>query len=296
MTNWGTRALNEQPDSSTPLPMPVGSDNPDLPRPNHGEPELAILANPDEVARAAAARIADALVSAVESRDRADFCTTGGSSPIPIYRLLSEPAMCDRIPWSRVHVWFGDDRFVPRGHPESNVTPLDDVLLGGGVDADRPPLPAANVHPFPVSRALAEGRDQAWCAAAYAAEIAAQLSIGPGNWPVFDLILVGVGPDGHLLSCFRDSPAFESLDWTMVISAPTHIGPHLPRVTLNPRLLEASPVLVVTWGSSKAATLGHVFGEVRDEHRWPAQRTRRPGATWLIDRAAATAIPSHRSW
>ena len=110
----------------------------------------------------------------MERRGRADFCTTGGTTPIPIYRLLAASPLRDRIPWPQVHVWFGDDRFVPRDHPESNVTAVDDVLLGGGAEEVGAPLPAANIHPFQVDRAIAEMRDNAWCAARYAEEMAAQ--------------------------------------------------------------------------------------------------------------------------
>ena len=266
-----------------------------LPEPNRGEPELVVTAGPDGAAAVAAERIAAALVAAVERRGRADFCTTGGSTPIPIYRLLAASPLCGAIPWQSVHVWWGDDRFVPRGDPESNVTALDDVLLGCGTDErGGAPLPAANIHPFPNDTALAEGRDNTWCAARYAEEMAGPLARNAHNWPVFDLILVGVGDDGHLLSIFPNSPGLDEMAWTMGIPAPTHIGPHLPRVTINPRLLEAAPVLVVTWGKSKAEALGHVFGEVRDERRWPVQRTRRHGAVWIVDEAAAARIPAAR--
>jgi 6-phosphogluconolactonase len=273
----------------------VGTGVAGLAAPNRGEPELVILADPDAVAREAAGRIADALIAAVERRSRADFNTTGGSTPIPIYRLLARSPLCERIPWQQVHIWFGDDRFVPRGHPQSNVSPVDDVLLGGGADDEGgAPLPPANIHPFQVDRAIAEGRDTAWCAARYAEEMAAQLPLAEGNWPVFDLILSGVGSDGHLLSCFPNSASLDSFAWTMGAPAPSHIGPHLPRVTMNPRLMEAAPALVVTWGKDKAKAIGHVFGDVRDGRRWPVQRTRRPGAVWLIDEAAAAQIPAER--
>ena len=250
------------------------------------------MTDPDTAAGEAAERIAAALVAAVERRGRADFCTTGGSIAIPIYRLLSTSPLCDVIPWPQVHVWWGDDRYVPRGHPESNVTPLDDVLLGGAAgEHGSAPLPTANIHPFPVSAAIAEYHDTNWCAARYAEEMARQLPLAEGNWPTFDLILVGVGDDGHVLSVFPGSPALARLDWAMGMPAPAHIGPHLPRVTLNPRLLEAAPVLVVTWGARKAEALGNVFGQVRDESRWPVQRTRRSGASWIVDEAAAGQIP-----
>ena len=266
-----------------------------LPAPNQGEPELTVVADPEAAAREAAELIAAALVAAVERRGRADFCTTGGNAPIPIYRLLAQSPLVDDIPWPRVHVWWGDDRYVPRGHPDSNVTALDDVLLGGGAgERGCAPLPTANIHPFPTDRAIGEYHDNNWCAARYAEEMAAQLPLADGNWPVFDLILVGVGDDGHVLSVFPDSPALERLDWTMGIPTPAHIGPHLPRVTVNPRLLEAAPVLVVTWGATKAEALGHVFGEVRDDRRWPVQRTRRTGTIWIVDEAAAGQIPAER--
>jgi len=263
-----------------------------LPAPNKGEPEIVVTASPHGAAREAAERITASIIAAVERRGRADFCTTGGSTPIPIYRLLSQAPMVDRIPWASVHVWWGDDRFVPRGHPESCVSSFDDVLLGGAGSTGGAPLPSANIHPFPTDRALAAHHDTQWCADRYAEELAAQLPLVEVNWPAFDLILVGVGNDGHVLSCFPNSPILSSMAWTMGVPAPAHIGPHLPRVTVNPRLLEAAPVLAVTFGEAKAEAIGHVFCEVRDDRRWPVQRTRRTGAIWIVDEAAAAKVPA----
>jgi 6-phosphogluconolactonase len=288
--------VNEHdPDLSPATSGLAGTASAALPAPNKGEPDLLVTATPDEAAKAAAERIAAALIAAVERRGRADFCTTGGNTPIPVYRLLASAPLVDRIPWQSVHIWWGDDRFVPRNHPESNVASLDDVLLGGacedGLATCGAPLPSSNIHPFPTDQALAGYHDNHWCAARYAEEMAAQLPLTDGNWPFFDLILVGVGDDGHLLSCFPNSPAFETMAWTMGVAAPSHIGPHLPRVMINPRLLEAAPVLVVTWDKSKADALGHIFGETRNDRLWPAQRTRRTGAAWIVDEAAAAQIP-----
>jgi 6-phosphogluconolactonase len=284
--------MEQEPDFSPTSETMAGRAAASLPAPNKGEPELIVAVSPEAAAAEAAERIAASLIAAVERRGRADFCTTGGSTPIPIYQLLAQSPLVDLIPWQQVHVWWGDDRFVPRGHPESNVTSLDDVLLGGGGSVGGAPLPAANIHPFPIDRALAEVRDNHWCAARYAQELSMGVPIVDGNWPGFDLILTGVGDDGHVLSCFPGSPALESLAWTMGVPAPSHIGPHLPRVTVNPRLLEAAPVLVVTWGAKKAEALGHVFGGTRDDRRWPVQRTRRIGAIWIVDEAAAAEIPA----
>lgn len=283
-----------EPDLSIGPDSHSGTETSTLPQPNKGEPELVIGREPEQAAQIAAERIAAALVAAVEQRGRADFCTTGGSTPIPIYKLLARSPLCNSIPWAHVHFWWGDDQFVRRDHPDSNVRSLDSVLLGGERSEGGAPLPPKNIHPVPVDVALAGLRDNHWCAARYADEMAAALPIGDGNWPAFDLVLVGVGNDGHVLSCFPYSPALLSSAWVMGVPAPTHIGPHLDRVTMNPRMLEAAPVLVVTWGGKKAQILRHVFGDVRDDREWPVQRTRREGAVWIIDDAAASQIPRAR--
>ena len=275
-------------DSSS-VDVPCGANSRGLPVPNLGEPELVVATSVEEAAREAAERIAASLIAAVEQRGRADFCTTGGTTPIPIYRILAQAPLVDRIPWPQVHFWWGDDRFVRRGDANSCVTSFDEELLGRAHTWGAP-VPSSNIHPIPVDRALAGLHDNEWCAARYAEELA-QVPLVDGNWPGFDLVLVGVGDDGHVLSVFPNSPALDSMSWTMGVPAPTHIGPHLPRVTVNPRFLEAAPVLVATWGAKKAEALGNVFGAVRDDRRWPVQRTRRPGATWIVDETAAARIP-----
>jgi 6-phosphogluconolactonase len=112
------------------------------------------------------------------------------------------------------------------------------------------------------------------------------------GWPVFDLMLLGVGSDGHVLSVFPGSAAFESKDWALAIPAPTHIEPHVERVTLNPAILAvARQLIVVAFGGGKASVLGDIFGAEVDPTRWPAQLARRDGATWILDRAAAASLP-----
>lgn len=248
------------------------------------EPEILVLPDPDAAARAAAERIAAALRGAVARRGRADFATTGGSTPARIYQSFAELPSDAVPPWTAVHLWWGDDRFVPRADPLSNVRPVDEVLLPAV------PLPPENVHPVPTDLALQAGHDAAWAAARYGAEVWRELPRRAG-WPVFDVVLLGVGPDGHVLSVFPGAPV-APVAVAYAVPAPTHVEPKVSRVTLNPAILDVTDALiVVTFGASKAPILAEIFGPVRDERRWPAQRARRRGATWILDRAAAAAIP-----
>jgi 6-phosphogluconolactonase len=275
------------------------------------EPRIEVLDDPAACSDAAAHAIARALVDAVERRGRADWATTGGSTPVGIYQVLATVPHRDEVPWERIHVWFGDDRFVPRDHPLSNVLPLDQVLLsasaraglsGSGADAadveiGREPgvrLPPLNVHAPPMTRAIAVGMGVEGAGAEYDAALrAAGLPVADSGFPVFDVVLLGIGPDGHLLSVFPGSPLLDDTEaWVAAVPAPTHVEPHVPRLSLNPRILGAAgSVVVVVHGAGKATILASVLGPERDERRWPAQLARRENATWFLDRAAAAELP-----
>jgi 6-phosphogluconolactonase len=198
---------------------------------------------------------------------------------------------------------------VPHDHPLSNVQAAEEILLGwsgrsgesgSGETAfpDRPmglsgvPIPAEQIHPFPTSAAIGEGRSSEWCARRYA-ETIRELgpAAGDGGWPVFDLVMIGIGEDGHILSVFPGSAAFDSDALAIGVPAPAHIEPHVERVTLHPSVVTAARhVLVVVHGSAKASTLATIFGPERDPRRWPAQLARRGGATWILDEAAASEL------
>jgi 6-phosphogluconolactonase len=264
------------------------------------EPEIVVARDPDDTSERAARHIATTLAEAIDRRGgRADWATTGGSTPVGIYRALVASGIGEAMPWDRIHTWWGDDRFVPADHPLSNVRSFDDVLLRGGgwesVHSDdrrqRLRIPIANVHPFPTGEAIGAGRSADECAADYATELRAAHLRESDGWPVFDLLLVGIGSDGHLLSVFPGSPAFGSPALAMGIEAPDHIEPHVARVTLNPAIVTAARrVLVVVNGAAKADVLGRIFGSTRDAERLPAQLARREGATWIVDEAAAAAL------
>ena len=261
------------------------------------EPEIVVVADADEAASRAAGIIGDALhTAAVAERGRADWATTGGSAPVGIYKAMLEPRLRQVIPWRDVHTWWGDDRFVPSDHPLSNARPFEDILLEASafevVHSDdpraHPHIPAENVHPFRTGAALGSARGAAACAADLAAELKEAGLPESDGWPVFDLILLGLGGDGHILSVFPGSAAFESTEWAVAIPAPTHIEPHVERVTLNPAVVTiATRVLVVTTGASKTDVVGRIFDGPRDPVALPGQLAVREGATWILDEAAA---------
>jgi 6-phosphogluconolactonase len=263
-------------------------------------PEVIVVADPSAASDAAAAHIAESLMRAVEGRGRADWMTTGGSSPIDIYNLLVVPPLVDRVPWRDVHVWWGDDRYVPRDHPLSNVKPFDDIMLDignreegtVGVLSSGVRIPLDQIHPFRTTDAIGRARGAAWCAEALAAELAAADIPREGGWPAVDLMLLGIGKDGHLLSVFPGSSAIGAPELAVAIPAPTHIEPHVERVTVNPALVAtARDVLVVATGSEKATAIGQAFGPPGDPRELPARLAVRTGATWILDEAAAAEMP-----
>jgi 6-phosphogluconolactonase len=199
-----------------------------------------------------------------------------------------------------VRFWWGDDRFVPRDHPLSNVSAFDSMMLDAadgeeGTAFDPFPgvrIPLANLHPFRTGEAIGAGRDAASCAAELAAELRAAGLAERDGWPVLDLVLLGIGGDGHVLSVFPGSSAFGSSDWALAIPAPTHIEPEVERVTLNPAIIKvAHHVLVVATGAAKAEILATILTERIDPTRLPAQLARRADATWILDTAAAARLP-----
>jgi 6-phosphogluconolactonase/glucosamine-6-phosphate isomerase/deaminase len=189
---------------------------------------------------------------------------------------------------------------VPSDHPLSNVRAFDDIVLEGGgwesVHSDdhrgRVRIPVAKVHPFRTGEAIGVGEDAEDCARDLAAELREAGLPESDGWPVFDLVLLGIGPDGHILSVFPGSGAFDARAWALAVPAPTHVEPHVARVTLNPEIVRvARRVLVAAFGAAKRDVIGRVFGTEVDLRALPAQLARREGATWILDEGAAANLP-----
>jgi 6-phosphogluconolactonase len=246
-----------------------------------GQRELVVLGDPAAVATEAAARLVAAANGAVEARGRFAVALSGGSTPRALYERLATPAWRDRVPWSRSEIFWGDERSVPPDHADSNYRLARASLLD-----------SAGVPPERVHRMAGEAADPRAAAAAYEGEIARVLGGVPGEAPpAFDLVLLGLGPDGHTASLFPGTPALaERRRWTAENPVP-RLG--TVRLTLTfPILNRARDVLFLVAGADKAAVLREVLDGPADPTRLPAQGVR-PAAgrlVWLVDRAAAAAL------
>jgi 6-phosphogluconolactonase len=230
----------------------------------------------DAMAQAAAER----LIARLDANSgRAAICLTGGSSPERLYRLLATEFYRNRIPWRRVHWFIGDERFVPPDDPRNNMAMARRLFL----DVCAPP---ENVHPIPVQAGTT--RD-----AARRYEIMLQTFYGSGRLdptrPLFDLVLMGLGPDGHTASLFPNDPALDERTRWAVGVAHANVAPFVPRVTLTlPTLASCREMLFEVSGKEKRAILANVV----NSSDLPAARARSLGETvWLVDSDALPELP-----
>ena len=262
-----------------------------------GDAQIVVLENPAAVAREAAKRVVAALAAAVEERHVAHLALTGGSTAGPLFGLLARPENHEAVDWSRVHLWWGDERFVPSDHPDSNAGLAYAQLLGGGEEgAPALPIDPENVHPVPVEEALSDDDPVTLAAQRYAEMLTRHILLARGGVPRFDVLLAGVGPDGHVLSIFPDSPALaDDAPIALAIAAPEHIEPHIARVTLSAKsIAEAGTVIVIATGAAKAEIVAGVLEGDRDVRKWPAQSALSANATWLLDQEAAAQLRKSR--
>jgi 6-phosphogluconolactonase len=237
-------------------------------------PEVRVLDGPAALAGAAAEEWRARALAATAESGRFAVALAGGSTPRALYALLADPGAPYReaLPWASTHVFFGDERAVPPTHPESNHAMAHDALLA------RVPIPAANVH-----RIRGEEDPEA-AARAYEGELRA--FFGPS--PHFDLVLLGMGADGHTASLFPGSPALDETSRLVVAPLVPALG--VRRITLTLHALDAAArVVFLVSGASKGAALARVLSGGCGPEALPAARVRpRGGAVlWLVDRAAA---------
>lgn len=241
--------------------------------------ELHILGSPDDLAREAAGRLLAKAQASISSKGRFILGLSGGSTPRRLYQLLAQPPFAQSMDWSKVHLFFADERFVPHDDPESTVLLVRETLLSGI------PLPENQFH------TVNTGLESPEKAAFDYEERLLTLFEGP---PALDLVLLGMGPDGHTASLFpgRAEPA----SWVSAI----HDSPKPPpeRVTLTLKTLNRSDgVLFLVAGSDKAERLELVFQTDPARATLPAGQIhdRQGNSVWLVDRDAGALVHRYLS-
>jgi 6-phosphogluconolactonase len=249
--------------------------------------QVQVQVHPDAklLARAAAAQLAGRIAAAVAARGAASLVLTGGGIGTQILAELAVDQVADAIDWSRCDIWWGDERFLPEGDPGRNETGARAALLDHvGVDPGR-------VHPMPASDGP-DGDDPEAAAARYAAELRAAAPPGHGALPVFDVLLLGIGPEGHVASLFPEMAAVHETQRT-VVAVRGCPKPPPTRLSLTfPAIESAREVWVLASGAEKADAVALALSG--SDPAWvPAIGARgRQQTLFLLDEAAAAELPA----
>jgi 6-phosphogluconolactonase len=245
-------------------------------------PDLRILPDRAALFQAAADEFVRQANAAIKLKGRFPVALAGGSTPKGLYSLLAaNPA----LPWEKMYFFFGDERHVPPDHPESNYRMAREALLS------KVPIPAGNVFRVP-----AENPDAGQAAQSYEQTLRQFFQTPPGGFPRFDLILLGMGPDGHAASLFpggkalRERSGWVVADWVEKFKT--------DRITLTlPVLNNAAVVMFLVSGEDKAQTLKEVLEGSQPAELFPSKLIRPTDGKliWLVDQAAASALSARRS-
>jgi 6-phosphogluconolactonase len=232
---------------------------------------------------ALAAELTESARAAVEARGRFRWVLSGGRTPLPLFELLAGAAG-RRMPWGESEVFFADERCVPARDDASNFASVWSALLS------KVPIPRSRVH-----RMRGEVRPASRAASQYARLVGpVPSSRSPAAAPLFDLVLLGIGPDGHTASLFPDSPALLEFRRSVISVRRAGQPPFVPRLTMTlPALGSAREVVFLVSGEDKGEALRGIFGGGGEgSARWPASRVRTAGTMrWFLDRAAARSLP-----
>ncbi|MEO7913428.1 MAG: 6-phosphogluconolactonase [Roseiflexaceae bacterium] len=242
----------------------------------HERGELIILPNQAALAEEAARRFVALAQAAIADHGRFTVALSGGSTPRALYQRLAQSPLSEAVSWANVHVFWGDERMVPPDDIESSYRMARETLLA------HVPIPAANIYPVPTIGGTAE-------AAASAYEETLTAVFGTDS-PRFDLILLGIGPDGHTASLFPGQPEVVRPSAALVVAVHNAPKPPPVRVTFTYTLLNtAANLLFVVSGADKAAALREVLRGAADPARLPAQGVRPKQGTlvWLVDAEVA---------
>lgn len=243
--------------------------------------EIRTLTTPQELFAAAAEEVVRTALDAVEQRGRFAIALSGGSTPKNLFNLLATNAR-NALPWDRMFFFWGDERHVPPDDPDSNYRMADETMLS------KVPVPPGNVF-----RIAAENPDANAAADSYEKTLVKFFALKPGEFPRFDLILLGMGPDGHTASLFPGTAALQEKSRLVVANWVEKLKTHRLSFTL-PVLNAAATVAFLISGTDKAPALRAVLQSDAPGEQYPAKLVHPVDGKliWLIDRAAASQLAS----
>lgn len=249
-------------------------------------PTVIVHPDAEALAAAAAARLVTRLVDAQAATGSASVVLTGGTLGIATLAQLARTPARAAVDWAALDVWWGDERFLPAGHADRNETQAREALL------DDVALDPARVHPMPASDGP-DGDDPEAAAARYAKELsAATRTAEDGPAPQFDVLMLGVGPDGHVASLFPGHPA-QSESGRAAVAVRNSPKPPPTRISLTwPAIRGAREVWLVAAGAEKAAAVRMALAGSEPVQIPAAGASGRTRTLWLLDRAAAAQLPA----
>jgi len=241
--------------------------------------EIRTLTTPQELFAAAAEEVVHVANEAVPARGRFTIALSGGSTPKSLFNLLATNAKTS-LPWDRMFFFFGDERHVPPTDPDSNYRMANEAMLS------KVPVPPANVF-----RVEAENPDAAAAAAAYEQTMRKFFQVASGEVPTFDLILLGMGPDGHTASLFPGTAGLQEKSRLVIANWVEKLKTHRLSFTL-PLINAARYVAFLVSGTDKAPALKAVLEGNAPEEQYPAKliAPKNGKLIWFLDRAAASQL------
>lgn len=211
--------------------------------------------------------------AAIAERGRFSIALAGGSTPKPLYEAIAQQS----LPWDKIHVFWGDERYVPADHPDSNEGMARRAWL------NQVPIPAANIHAMDTS-----ATDPAVAALQHEQHLQAFFQLEPGEFPTLDLVLLGIGDDGHTASLFPHTAALQVRDRLITVGEKSG----QPRLTFTaPLINQARHVLFLVVGANKQPALRQIFATIGDDGTYPARLINAADTTWwLLDQAAGDGL------
>jgi 6-phosphogluconolactonase len=243
-------------------------------------PELRVLDSGEAVAHAAAHLFVRYAGAAQAARGAFRVALSGGSTPKLLYRLLASPEFRGQVDWGNIDFAFGDERWVPHDHPDSNYKLAQDELFS------KVPVDPERIFPMPTEDLAPEE-----AAVRYAETLSRIFDIQMGEIPSFDLLFLGMGDDGHTASCFPDTEAVREAERVVVANFVPKLGSY--RLTITPPVMQsAEHVVVMVAGEGKAPALREVLEGDYNPDVYPSQLLRKctGKVIWLVDKAAAAQL------